>query len=113
MKKIILPLLLLGITSTVHTPTTITNPSEQTEKKINLYIYPGCPYCKKVTQLLKKHGWIDKVTIINANLADNYAMLQKLSNNTQCPFLQDKINGVNMLESKAIMNYFTKLFSAS
>lgn len=111
MKKNILLLLFISILNIGHTPI-VKSDSIQQSMKINLYIYPGCPYCKKVTQFLEKHGWLNKVTIINANISKNYAMLQKLSNNEQCPFLNDEIHGVNMLESKAIIEYLNKLFSA-
>lgn len=111
MKKIILSLLLLGTVGT-QTATPQTSTAEQTDKKINLYIYDKCPYCKTVIKYLKKNGWFKYITVINVDNAKKYAQLQSLSGSTQCPFLNDEVNNVKMLESKKIMQHFHKIFSA-
>lgn len=110
MKKLLFLIVLLAFTSSFYTNQ---DTEQKSFKKINLYVYPGCPYCKKVIKFLQKNDWLDNVHVINANIAENYAQLKKLSKNTQCPFLQDEKNDVSMLESKEIIEYLNTLFKKS
>ncbi|MBM18016.1 MAG: hypothetical protein CL947_03040 [Epsilonproteobacteria bacterium] len=106
MKQLLLIVALLS-------PVIITNAAsdhvdQKTQPQLELYVYPGCPFCKKVIQHLEENNIKQFVKIINANEAINYRRLQVLSKSTQCPFLHDKKNNIKMLESNDIKNYLTK-----
>lgn len=80
------------------------------DKKIKLFVYHGCPYCKKVIKYLESINKLQEVTIVDANKGENLATLKKLSGDSQCPYLSDEIKGVNMAESADIIEYFKKRF---
>lgn len=78
---------------------------------VKLFIYPSCPYCKKVVNYLKSSGQINKVEIIDATKRTHLDELKRLNNNnTQCPFLYDPEKNVKMLESLDIIEYLKKRF---
>jgi glutaredoxin 3 len=79
-------------------------------KKIKLFVYNGCPYCKKVIKYLESINKLDKVTIVDAGKSDNLKELKKLSGDSQCPYLSDEPKDVNMAESADIIEYFKTRF---
>jgi glutaredoxin len=83
-----------------------------TEKnQINLYVYPNCPYCKKVINFLRSKNHLDKITIIDVTKKTNMQELHRLNkNNSQCPFLYDVEKNIKMLESDDIIKYLSKRF---
>lgn len=85
--------------------------TNQSDAKIKLYTYPKCPFCLKVTKFLKENGLLDKITIINANKAENYQALKEVSKKTVCPYLHDEVHGVKMPESSRIIAYFKQIFN--
>lgn len=85
-------------------------PHEKADKKIMLFVYHSCPYCKKVINYLKQSGNLEKVTIVDASKPDGFKELKRLGNTTQCPFLYDAEKNVKMLESSDIINYFKTRF---
>ena len=79
--------------------------------KIKLFVYKGCPWCKKVIEFLKQIGRLDKIMIMDLAVATNMQELAKLNNgNTQAPYLSDEPKGVGMLESSDIIDYFKTRF---
>lgn len=81
------------------------------EGKIKLFIYAGCPWCKKVIEFLQKIGKFDQIIIMNVANPDYMRELLKLTHgNTQCPYLCDEIKGIAMHESADIIKYFTTRF---
>lgn len=79
-------------------------------KKIKLFVYHGCPYCKKVIKYLESINKLQEVTIVDASKGENLAELKKLSGDSQCPYLSDEPKGVNMAESTDIIEYFKTRF---
>ncbi len=85
--------------------------NKRNHSQIILYIYPQCPYCKRVMNYLKSSGNEDKVLIMDASDRNNLQKLRQLNNNnTQCPFLYDPEKNVKMLESLDIIAYLKKRF---
>ena len=79
--------------------------------KIKLFVYNGCPWCKKVIEFLKQIGKLDQVTILDLAVLENMKELKNLNNNnTQAPYLFDEPKGIGMLESSDIINYFKTRF---
>lgn len=83
----------------------------KSEKTIKLYIYPGCPSCKNVIKFLKDKNWHNNVILINANDLENYNNLIQISGKDICPYLVDNVHGVNMGESRKIIDYFKEIFN--
>lgn len=84
-------------------------PRKNKLEQIALYIYPHCPYCKRVVEYLKTSGNENKIRIVDASKPENLQELKKLNNNnTQCPFLYDPEKNVKMLESLDIIEYLKK-----
>lgn len=81
------------------------------ETMIKLYVYPTCPYCKKVVDYLQKSNNLDKVTLIDATKPQNLQQLLQLSGATQCPYLYDVENEYHMPESDDIIEYLKNLFA--
>ena len=81
------------------------------KNQIKLYIYPNCPYCKKVINYLKSINQFDNVAIVDVTNNGNMQELLALNNkNTQCPFLYDPEKNIKMLESDDIITYLSTRF---
>ena len=112
MKKLcfmLLALSLINVTSIKPEEPTEVLKSETTQK-IKLYIYPKCPYCKKVIQFLKDNNVFEKITLINANKPHHYQALKEISKKDICPYLHDEVHNRKMGESSRIIQYFKQLF---
>jgi len=83
------------------------------QKKLQLFIYKDCLFCKKVTLFLEQHNLLDFVELIDANIQDNKAVLQRMSGRTQAPYLVDKDACMQMLESDDIIRYLREKFGIS
>jgi thiol-disulfide isomerase/thioredoxin len=81
------------------------------EKKIQLFMYDGCPYCVKVSAFLTQYNLLDKVEFIDAGISEHRALLRSISGKTQAPYLVDLDAGINMPESLDIIVYLTKKFN--
>ena len=79
-------------------------------KSITLFYYPSCPYCHKVINFLKKINHLNDVALVNCDQPQNLALLIKLSNGRQCPFLFDEEKNIKMLESSDIIQYLATRF---
>jgi len=88
-----------------------TNTQKHPMPMLKLFIYPNCPYCKKVIDALHSKGNAHKVLLCDANLPKYQAELRTLSNTSQCPFLYDPEKDVRMLESYDIINYLNNRFN--
>lgn len=114
MKKSLLTLAILAGFTTVQTEQEaivnidISTP-KKSELKIKLYIYPNCPFCKKVKVFLQNKGIDKKIVFVNANNPQNYKKLKEISHKDICPYLHDEVHNVKMGESSRIMRYFEKL----
>ena len=90
---------------------TMTTKKGNESGKIKLFVYNGCPWCKKVIAFLKQIGQLDKIMIMDLAVAANMRELQTLNKgNTQAPYLSDEPKGVGMLESSDIIEYFKTRF---
>ena len=67
----------------------------------------SCPYCKKVTDLLKENN-IDyhKFDVINN---DNALKLLEIGGKDQVPFLYDEENNKKIYDSEKIIDYINKI----
>ncbi len=91
--------------------TSLESESNTEKNQIKLYIYPSCPYCKKVINYLRSKNHLDKITIIDVTNKTNMQELLSLNKgNTQCPFLYDAEKNIKMLESDDIIKYLSKRF---
>lgn len=78
---------------------------------IKLYIYPNCPYCKKVINFLRTKNNLEKITLVDVTNKTNMQELLEVNNgNTQCPFLFDTEKNIKMLESDDIIQYLSTRF---
>lgn len=113
MKKLCFMLLTLSLINTTpikpEAPTDVLK-SESATQKIKLYVYPKCPYCKKVINFLKDNNVFEKITIVNANKPHHYQTLKEISNKDICPYLHDEVHNRKMGESSRIIQYFKQLF---
>lgn len=90
---------------------TMTNFTPNAQGNIKLFVYAGCPWCKKVITFLTKINKLDQVVIMDVANTMHMKELLKLTNgNTQCPYLSDEISGIAMHESADIIKYFTTRF---
>ena len=90
---------------------TMTTKNQNEQGKIKLFVYNGCPWCKKVIAYLKQIGQFDKITLLDLSNEANMKELKSLNNgNTQAPYLFDEPKGIGMLESSDIIAYFSKRF---
>lgn len=90
---------------------TMTIKSYNSAKKIKLFVYNECPWCKKVIAYLKQIHQLDKVTILDLSITNNMQELKTLNHgNTQAPYLFDESKNIGMLESSDIIQYFSTRF---
>ncbi len=113
MHKIVLCLTLGLVSLLPHYVQAAHEQSDTTQKVIKLYVYPRCPYCRKVITFLEQNKWHDKVLLLDANQPEHYLALLKISGSEVCPYLVDEIHNVSMPESAKIIEYFTKIFKNS
>lgn len=107
-------MLILTASSAIQTDQemdSMTTKAINSDKKIKLFVYNGCPWCKKVIEFLKQIGHLDKITIMDLSSAAHMQELKNLNhNNTQAPYLFDEPNNIGMLESGDIIKYFSTRF---
>jgi len=86
-------------------PTTLQASEHETLQPLQLYVMPGCPYCKRVEDFLKRNNIpASQVTIISSYLKST---LINLSGDTQVPFLWNPNANKGMLESLDIIAYLS------
>lgn len=86
------------------------NTYAEEKSTIKLFVYNGCPFCKKVIDHLKTSENLQKVAILSADEPENFLELKRLSGDTQVPFLYDEEKDVKMSESDDIIEYFKTRF---
>jgi len=71
--------------------------------KVTIYISPSCPYCHLVQDFASKNG-LD-IEYKNRDEWDLREELMKITWKTQVPFLVDTDRGIQMHESRDIIEY--------
>lgn len=76
--------------------------------KLELYVLPGCPFCKKVERYIEKHNLTDKVELKSVSDDANKKRVIEEGGQEQypCLFIDDK----PMYESGDIVRYFKENF---
>ena len=69
-----------------------------------LFVMPGCPYCRKVMNFMEENSVEHKVR--DVSISDNHDELMQLGGKYQVPFLKD--GDVTMYESDKIIEYVKK-----
>lgn len=76
---------------------------------IKLYIYQGCPYCKKVLKYFDEINLKENEDYKIIDAMEHMQELKEISGKTQCPYLVD--GNTKMPESDDIIAYVKERFS--
>ena len=81
------------------------------EHLLELYDYEGCPYCRKVREVLCELD-LDYVAHPVAHGSPRRAALEKLGGKVQVPYLIDRNTGTRLYESDDIIAYLNETYGA-
>jgi glutathione S-transferase len=81
------------------------------DRPLELYDYEGCPYCRKVREVLCELD-LDYVAHPVAHGSARRAELRKLGGKVQVPYLVDRNTGTRLYESDDIIDYLNDAYGA-
>lgn len=81
-------------------------------KTLELYEAEYCPYCRHVREALTELDLDAMIYPIPKNAKRHVARLKKLGGEAKVPFLHDPNTGVDMFQSKDIIEYLRKTYGA-
>ena len=92
-------------------PRVVANQRPDVEHLLELYEYEGCPYCRKVREVLTELD-LDYVDRPVAHGSIRRAELKRLGGKVQVPYLIDPNTGTRMYESVDIIGYLNETYGA-